>query len=219
LLEHLLRVRAHKQKRLKPNTTFSTFQTNLSHLASGDLLREQVKNGTELGLKAKEYMNAGKLVPNELVIDMISETVGKPECKRIMFDGFPRSLEQAQKLDEMLEGKGKKLTAVIYLEVPDEELVKRGTGRWIHQASGRTYHLIFNPPKAEGKDDVTGEPLIQREDDKEETIRNRLKIFHENNNAMLDHYDKKKVLHKVKGEGKIEDVWGEVEKILDKALA
>ena len=219
MLEHLLRVRAHKQKGLKPNTTSSTFQTNLSHLSSGDLLREQVKNKTELGLKAKEFMNAGKLVPNELVIDMISETVAKPECKRIMFDGFPRSLEQAQKLDEMLEGKERKLTAVIYLEVPDEDLVKRGTGRWLHQPSGRTYHLIFNPPKVEGRDDLTGEPLTQREDDKEATIRSRLKIFHENNSAMLDHYDKKKVLHKIKADGKIEDVWSAVEKILDAALA
>eukprot|EP00826_Nyctotherus_ovalis_P056357 TRINITY_DN758_c0_g1_i10.p1 TRINITY_DN758_c0_g1~~TRINITY_DN758_c0_g1_i10.p1 ORF type:complete len:165 (+),score=63.17 TRINITY_DN758_c0_g1_i10:380-874(+) len=164
-------------------------------------------------------MNAGKLVPNELIFGMISKTMEKPECKRIMFDGFPRSLEQAQKLDEMLTTKGKKLTAVIYLDVPDEELVKRGTGRWIHQPSGRTYHLVFKPPKDAGKDDVTGEPLIQREDDKEATIRSRLKVFHDNNSAVLAYYDAKKALYKVKGDSKIEEVWSAVEKVLDSVLA
>lgn len=164
-------------------------------------------------------MNAGKLVPNELIFGMISKTMEKPECKRIMFDGFPRTLEQAKKLDEMLNSKGKKLTAVIYLDVPDEELVKRGTARWIHSASGRTYNTIFSPPKVPGKDDVTGEPLIQRDDDKEATIKNRLKVFHENNSDVLSHYDAKKVLHKLKGDGKIEDVWSSVEKVLNAALA
>ena len=163
----------------------------------------EVKNQTELGKQAKTFMNEGKLVPDSLIFGMIGKAMDKPDCKGVMFDGFPRSLEQAKELDKMLKLKKRKLASVLYLDVPDNLLVERGTGRRIHTASGRTYHLKYKPPKREGLDDITGEPLIHRDDDKEETIKNRLKVFHENNKAVLDHYDSQNITHKIKADQEI----------------
>lgn len=164
-------------------------------------------------------MNSGKLVPDDLILEIIGKTLAKPECSKVMFDGFPRSLDQAKKLDEMLKSKNQKLVAVLYLNVPDEILVERGVGRRIHQPSGRVYHVKFNPPKVEGKDDVTGEALIQRDDDKEETIKKRLDTFHTNNEPVIKHYEELKIVHNIKGDSKIEEVWGAVEGILKPIMA
>ena len=188
------------------------------HLATGDLLRDEIKNKTVLGIKAKEYMNDGKLVPDELIFQIINRTLAKPECTRVMFDGFPRTIEQARVLSDIFRARDQRMGAVIYLDVPDEELVKRGTGRRIHMASGRSYHVIFKPPKVPDKDDVTGEPLIQRDDDKEETIRKRLIAFHKNNTPIIEYYDAQGVVYKVQGNGKIEEVWKTVDSIVKKVM-
>lgn len=163
-------------------------------------------------------MDEGKLVPDQLIFGMIDKTISKPGCGKIMFDGFPRTLEQAQELDEMLRKKGKKLVALIYLDVPDEHLIERGTGRRIHLPSGRSYHIKFNPPKVEGKDDATGEDLVQRDDDKEETIRKRLDTFHANNDKIIEHYEKQNVVFKIVANDEIGKVWEKVQEALDKAM-
>ncbi len=183
------------------------------------MLREEIKNDTPLGKEAKGYMNLGKLVPDKLVFEIIENALKKPECRKVMFDGFPRNEEQAKKLDETLEKLGKKLAAVVYLDVKDQDLIERSTGRRIHQASGRTYHIKFKKPKVDGKDDVTGEPLIQRDDDKEEVIKKRLVTFHECTKAVLKHYEEKKLVYKIDGNRSIPEVWKDVEAKLDEAFA
>jgi len=190
----------------------------LSHLSSGDLLRAESEAGTDLGKQAKELMREGKLVPDDLIFEIIDKTISKPECNRIMFDGFPRTLEQAKQLDEMLKNKQKKLVALIYLNVPDSELIERGTGRRIHVSSRRSYHIKFKPPKVEGKDDITGEDLIQRDDDKEETIKKRLEIFHANNDKILDYYENQKLVFRIEANDDIDKVWTRVEEVLERVL-
>lgn len=163
-------------------------------------------------------MDGGKLVPDQLIFGIIDKTISKPGCGKIMFDGFPRTLEQAKELDEMLKKRGRKMVALIYLDVPDEDLIERGTGRRIHLPSGRSYHIRFKPPKVEGKDDATGEDLVQRDDDKEETIKKRLETFHANNNQILEHYEKQNVVFKIKANDEIEKVWEKVQEVLEKTM-
>ena len=160
-------------------------------------------------------MNEGKLVPDDVIFEIIGKALAVPGRKKVMFDGFPRTADQAKRLDEMLKEKGLKLVAVVYLDVPDSALVERVTGRRIHQPSGRSYHITFKPPKVEGKDDVTGEPLIQRDDDKEETVKKRVTTFHQNNGHILKHYETQKIVYNINGNGKIDDVWSQVEKALN----
>ena len=164
----------------------------ICHISTGDMLREAVKNGTELGKVAKGVMESGGLVSDELVVDLIKENLSRPDCKRgYILDGFPRTLVQAQKLDEMLDKAGSNLDRVLELKVPDDLLVERICGRRIHAASGRTYHIKFKPPKVEGLDDVTGEILMQRKDDNENTLRSRLQAFHTQTSPILGHYASK----------------------------
>lgn len=158
-------------------------------LSTGDMLRAAVKAGTEMGKKAKDVMAAGKLVSDELVIGIIKEAVRQPECsKGFLLDGFPRTLPQAEALDAMLGGAG--IDKALFMNIPDELLVERVCGRWTHPASGRSYHLKFKPPKVAGKDDVTGEPLVQRPDDNEPSLRKRLEGFHEYTTLAGAYYDK-----------------------------
>lgn len=153
------------------------------------MLREAVAAGTPLGLKAKSIMEAGKLVDDDLVVGLIKENINTPACaKGFLLDGFPRNVKQAKMLDEVLAEQGEKIDNVVNFQVDDEVLVERITGRRIHKASGRSYHVKFNPPKVEGKDDITGEPLIQRPDDNENTLRTRLETFHEQTRPVLEHY-------------------------------
>jgi len=161
----------------------------LCHLSTGDMLREAVTKGTEMGKQAKAVMDAGKLVSDEIVIGIIEEALKAPECaKGFILDGFPRTVPQAKKLDEILAKQGKKIDSVINLAVDDGVLVKRVTGRLVHAASGRSYNIHFNPPKKPNTDDITGEPLMKRGDDTEEKLRTRLEEFHSKTKPILDHY-------------------------------
>jgi adenylate kinase len=151
----------------------------LCHLATGDMLRAAVRAGTEMGSAAKKVMDAGGLVSDDIVVGIIREAVGNPECaKGFILDGFPRTIVQAQKLDEMLAESGDKIDGVVEFKIDDKVLVDRITGRLVHAASGRSYHLLFNPPKREMVDDVTGEPLMHRSDDNAEALVKRLDAYH-----------------------------------------
>ncbi len=157
----------------------------IPQISTGDMLRAAVKAGTDLGKKAKEYMDSGGLVPDDVIIGLVKERIKDPDCsKGFLFDGFPRTIPQAEAMKEA----GVPIDAVVEIDVPDEEIIKRMSGRRVHLASGRTYHVVFNPPKTEGKDDVTGEPLIQRDDDKEETVRKRLDVYHAQTEPLVNYY-------------------------------
>jgi adenylate kinase len=164
----------------------------LAHLSTGDMLRDAVAKQTELGKEAKTIMNEGKLVPDELVVSLIAEAFSSPDCQKgFILDGFPRTEAQAVLLDELLKKNGTSIDGVISLTVDDELLIKRITGRLIHPASGRSYNIYFNPPKVEGIDDITGEPLVKRGDDTEEKLKTRLDEFHAKTRPVLTHYEKK----------------------------
>ncbi len=157
----------------------------IPQISTGDMLRAAVKAGTELGMKAKEYMDSGGLVPDTVIIGLVKERIKEADCaKGFLFDGFPRTIPQADAMKEA----GVAIDAVVEIDVPDEEIVKRMSGRRAHLASGRTYHVIYNPPKVEGKDDVTGEPLVQRDDDKEEVVRKRLEVYHAQTEPLVNYY-------------------------------
>lgn len=161
----------------------------MKHLSTGDMLRDAVKNGTPLGKQAKSVMDAGELVDDRLVAGIVAEAISSPGCEQgFILDGFPRTKEQALILDELLQQRGAAIDAVINLEIEDELLIKRITGRMIHPASGRSYNIYFNPPKVEGIDDITGEPLVKRGDDTEDKLRTRLQEFHSKTEPVLDHY-------------------------------
>ncbi len=157
----------------------------IPQISTGDMLRAHVKAGTELGVAAKKIMDAGGLVSDDIIIGMVKERLTQDDCKNgYLFDGFPRTIPQA----EAMKAAGVPLDAVVEIDVPDEEIIKRMSGRRVHVASGRTYHVVFNPPKTAGKDDVTGEDLIQRDDDKEETVKKRLDIYHAQTEPLVQYY-------------------------------
>eukprot|EP01031_Cornospumella_fuschlensis_P029866 gene29866-36059_t len=164
----------------------------LCHLSTGDMLREAVKAGTAMGLKAKAVMDAGKLVSDEIVGGIIAEAIQSPDCsKGFILDGFPRTVKQAEILDGLLSKQGVAIDKVINLHIDDELLIRRVTGRLVHPASGRAYNIFFNPPKTAGKDDITGEPLVKRGDDTEEKLRVRLEEFHNKTTPVLRYYASK----------------------------
>ena len=173
---------------------------------------------SETGLKVGADMKAGKLIDDKIIFEVIGKYLSKPEIQRVMFDGFPRTAAQAKQLGEMLKQKNQQLAAVIYLDVPDDVMIKRVSGRRVHEKSGRTYHITAKPPKVADKDDETGEPLIQRSDDTEETMKRRLKQFHDNNDAVMKYYEDLKIVHKIDGNADIEKVWKSVDEVLTKAL-
>jgi adenylate kinase len=157
----------------------------IPQISTGDMLRAAVKAGTELGMKAKEYMDSGGLVPDDVIIGLVKERIQESDCaKGFLFDGFPRTIPQADAMKEA----GVAIDAVVEIDVPDDEIIKRMSGRRAHLASGRTYHIIYNPPKEEGKDDVTGEPLVQRDDDKEAVVRKRLDVYHAQTEPLVAYY-------------------------------
>lgn len=159
----------------------------IPQISTGDMLRAAVKAGTELGKEAKGYMDAGKLVPDGVIIGLVKERIKESDCENgFLFDGFPRTIPQADAMKEA----SVPIDAVVDIDVPDGEIIKRMSGRRAHLASGRTYHIVFNPPKVEGKDDVTGEPLVQRDDDKEETVRKRLEVYHDQTEPLIGYYQK-----------------------------
>lgn len=164
---------------------FITEEFGIPQISTGDMLRAAVKAGTDVGLAAKSIMDSGKLISDEIIIALVKERIAQPDCKNgFLFDGFPRTLPQAAAIREQ----NIFINAVIEIAVEDEEIVQRLSGRRIHQPSGRVYHLVNHPPKNPGLDDVTGEPLIQREDDCEETIRKRLQIYHDQTKPLIDYY-------------------------------
>jgi len=170
----------------------------LCHLATGDMLRAAVQSGSEIGKKAKAVMDSGALVSDDIVIGIIKEAIKAPECKKgFILDGFPRTVAQAQKLDEMLSEGKTPLDTVVTLEIPDSELVDRVEGRLVHPASGRSYHVRNAPPRVPGKDDVTGEALIHRSDDNPEVLKKRLAAYHEQTTPVIDYYAKKGILSRV----------------------
>ena len=165
------------------------------HLATGDMLREAIANKTPIGLQVKDIMEKGGLVSDDIVIEVIKEAIKAPSCKKgFILDGFPRTVEQAKALDSMLAKDGHKIDAALNFQVPDELLIDRVTGRLVHPASGRSYHVRNNPPKVPMTDDITGEPLIQRKDDNAEALKTRLGQFHKMTAPVLTHYDQKHVL-------------------------
>jgi adenylate kinase len=175
-------------------------EMGLPHIASGDLFRQALEERTEIGLLAKSYMNKGELVPDEITIKMILGRIDQPDCASgCVFDGFPRTLHQAKVLDEALGGQGKSIDRAIYIEVPNEELVKRLSGRWLCRTCQTPYHMISSPPKVPGKCDKCGGELYQRSDDKEETVKERLNVFFAQTVPILDYYKKQGKLIRVNG--------------------
>ncbi len=159
---------------------------NIPQISTGDMLRAAIKAGTELGLQAKSVMDKGELVSDELVINLVKERLSQPDCANgCIFDGFPRTIAQAESLAKA----GVDINHVIEISVPDDEIVRRMSGRRAHLPSGRTYHIIHNPPKVAGKDDITGEELVQRDDDKEDVVRDRLKVYHAQTALLVGHYE------------------------------
>lgn len=159
-------------------------QYNIPQISTGDMLRAAVKAGTPLGVEAKKVMDAGGLVSDDIILGLIDERIKEDDCANgFLFDGFPRTLEQAEALKQKVT-----VDAVVEIDVDDAEIIKRMSGRRVHMASGRTYHIVFNPPKVEGKDDETGEDLIQRDDDQEETVKKRLDVYHDQTEPLIDYY-------------------------------
>lgn len=183
---------------------------NIPQISTGDMLRAAVKAGTPLGIEAKKVMDAGGLVSDDIILGLIDERIKQDDCKNgFLFDGFPRTLEQAEALKEKVE-----VDAVVEIAVDDDEIIRRMSGRRVHPASGRTYHIVFNPPKVEGKDDETGEDLIQRDDDQEETVKKRLEVYHDQTEPLIEYYSSwassgeqgaPKYI-KVNGIGKVEEI-------------
>ena len=188
---------------------FITEQYGIPQISTGDMLRAAIRDETPLGLKVKAVMDAGQLVSDEIIIDLVKERIAQDDCANgFLFDGFPRTIPQAQALVDA----GVAIDHVLEIAVEDEEIVKRMSGRRAHLPSGRTYHVIYNPPKVEGIDDETGEALVQRDDDKEETVRNRLAVYHEQTKPLLGFYnelaakDESVQYHAVAGVGSVDEI-------------
>jgi adenylate kinase len=172
----------------------------LPFISTGDMLRANVKGSTELGAKAKEYMDAGELVPDDLIVAMAAERLQEGDAQDgFILDGFPRTIEQAKALDTQLSDLGRRVTAALLIDVPDEELVRRLSGRRMCVKSGHNYHVEFDPPKHEGICDQDGSRLIQRDDDKPDVIRNRLRVYHEQTEPLVEYYDEQGLMRRVDG--------------------
>jgi len=182
------------------------------------MLRAAVTQGTDLGKKAKDIMNRGELVPDELMVGLIKDAIKEPECKSgFILDGFPRTRVQAEKLDQMLKESKSKIDQAFEFAIEDKLLLRRITGRRVHPPSGRTYHIEFFPPKVEGKDDVTGEPLIQRSDDNESTLTKRLSTYHENTKPIIGYYQQQNILTTLDASSKGTQVYSRIKDILAKS--
>lgn len=188
----------------------------IPHISTGDMFRAAIKNNTELGQKAKSFMDNGELVPDEVTIGIVRERLLEEDAKRgFLLDGFPRTVEQAEALNEMLAAVDRKIEGVINIDVQEEELMNRLTGRRICEVCGTTYHLVFNPPKVDGICDIDGGKLYQRADDNPETVRTRLDVNIKQTKPLIDFYTKQGVLFNVDGSKDIKDVTTEVEKVLN----
>jgi len=187
----------------------------LPQISTGDILRANLKAGTELGLEAKKYMDAGKLVPDEVVIGIINNRIQEEDCRRgYMLDGFPRTVAQAQALDKILGEQGSGIDHVISIEVPDQELMGRLTGRRTCRQCGQGFHVMFDPPKVEGVCDKCGGELYQRDDDNEQTVANRLKVYWDQTQPLIEYYKKKGLLRSIDGVGDIKEIFGRIVQVL-----
>ena len=188
---------------------------HIPHISTGDIFRANIKNGTELGKKAKTYMDQGLLVPDELTVDLVIDRVGQDDCKDgYILDGFPRTIPQAECLDAALEKRGEKVDFAINVEVPDENIVNRMSGRRACVGCGATYHIKYNPTKVDGVCDACGEKLVLRDDDKPETVQKRLGVYHHQTQPLIDYYTKSGVLKEVDGTVDMEDVFQAIVEIL-----
>jgi adenylate kinase len=193
-----------------------TEKYHIPQISTGDILREAVKNETPLGLEAKTYMDSGKLVPDEVVIGIIQDRLKQPDCEKgFILDGFPRTVVQAEALDDTLKAMEKKIEHAISITVDEEELLRRLTGRRTCRSCGAMFHILFNPPKKEGICDACSGELYQRDDDKEETIRNRLNVYNQQTAPLIDYYQKKDLLRTIEGVGKIEDIFRKIEEVIE----
>ena len=187
----------------------------IPHISTGDIFRANIKEGTELGKKAKEYMDKGLLVPDELVVDLVMDRFKADDCKKgYILDGFPRTIPQAEALDKALAAAGEKMDYAINVEVPDENIVNRMSGRRACVGCGATYHIKYNPTKVEGICDVCGKELILRDDDKPETVLNRLKVYHDQIQPLIDYYGKAGIVREVDGTVDMNDVFNAIVDIL-----
>ena len=192
-----------------------TEKYHIPQISTGDILREAVKNKTPLGLEDKTYMDSGKLVPDDVVIGIIQDRLKQPDCEKgFILDGFPRTVVQAEALDDTLKTMGKKIEHAISISVDEEELLRRLTGRRTCRSCGAMFHILFNPPKKEGICDKCSGELYQRDDDKEETIRNRLNVYNQQTAPLIDYYQKKELLRTIEGVGKIEDIFRKIEEVI-----
>ena len=188
---------------------------NIPHISTGDIFRANIKNNTELGQKAKSYMDKGELVPDELVVDLVVDRIKADDCTNgYVLDGFPRTIQQAEALDAALAAINDKVDYAINVEVPDENIINRMSGRRACVACGATYHIVHIPTKVEGVCDKCGAELILRDDDKPETVKNRLNVYHEQTQPLIDYYTAKNVLHEVDGTKAMEDVFSSIVSIL-----
>ena len=196
---------------------FIAKEQNIPHISTGDILRENVKKGTALGLKAKSYMDKGELVPDDLLIGLVRARLDEPDARKgFLLDGYPRTIPQAKALDGILDDLNRRLDAVVNIDVGPAELVRRLSGRRICRNCGASYHLAFNPPKADGICDACGGDLYQRADDREEAIRNRLAVYQKQTQPVLDYYKKKGVLIDIDGTGGIEEIAADIRAALKK---
>jgi adenylate kinase len=194
---------------------FIVNKLNIPQISTGDMLRENVNNKTSLGIEAQSYMKNGELVPDTTILNMMENRLNNKDCNYgYILDGFPRTIPQAIGLDDLLKKLNQTLDIVIIIDVPDNSIVNRMSGRRLHPASGRIYHIIYDPPKKDGYDDITREKLIIREDDKEQTVRKRLNIYHDLTSPLINYYDKKGIVKKIDGDQDILDVSKLIEKLL-----
>ena len=188
---------------------------SITHISTGDIFRANIKNGTELGKKAKSFIDKGQLVPDELTLDLIMDRFKEDDCKNgYVLDGFPRTIPQAEALDEALKANGEKVDFAIDIDVPDENIVRRMGGRRACVNCGATYHIVYSPTKVEGKCDKCGEELIVRDDDKPETVLSRLEVYHNQTQPLIDYYNEQGILKSVDGTIDMKDVFNEIVKIL-----
>ena len=189
---------------------------NIPQISTGDMLRENVKLSTPLGIEAKSYMEKGELVPDQVILNMMESRLQKDDCKSgYILDGFPRTIPQAEALTKLLNAINQELNIAILLKLDDEIIVKRMSGRRVHPDSGRVYHIIYNPPKIADKDDVNGEDLIIRPDDQEDTVRNRLKVYKNQTSPLIEYYNKSNILHSIDADGSIEEINNRIKQAID----
>ena len=187
----------------------------IPHVSTWDIFRANIKNGTKLGMQAKAYMDAGNLVPDEITIGMLLDRIHQEDCEKgYVLDGFPRTIPQAESLTAALKERGESIDYAIDVDVPDENIIRRMSGRRACLSCGATYHIVYNAPKKEGVCDQCGEPLVLRDDDKPETVQNRLNVYHRQTQPLIDYYKKEGVLAQVDGTQDMEQVFQDIVKIL-----